>query len=102
MSDNITDENFDKIHEAIDTTITTLEDSGSELGDIALCMFVEGANILEQMGLSKEEVSAMALDFLSSDEATVEMPSGLWPRRMLSMWWLGLRPQSAQSSQLWL
>ena len=49
MSDNITDENFDKIHEAIDTTITTLEDSGSELGDIALCMFVEGANILEQM-----------------------------------------------------
>ena len=75
MSDNITDENFDKIHEAIDTTITTLEDSGSELGDIALCMFVEGANILEQMGLSKEEVSAMALDFLSSDEATVVMPS---------------------------
>ena len=57
MSDNITDENFDKIHEAIDTTITTLEDSGSELGDIALCMFVEGANILEQMGLSKEEAS---------------------------------------------
>jgi hypothetical protein len=38
-------------------------------------MFVEGDNILEQMGLSKEEVSAMALDFLSSDEATVEMPS---------------------------
>ena len=47
MSDNVTDENFDKIHEAIDETITGLEDSGSELGDIALCMFVEGANILE-------------------------------------------------------
>jgi hypothetical protein len=26
------------------------------------------------MGLSKEEISAMALDFLSSDEAIVEMP----------------------------
>ena len=52
MSGNETDENFDKIHEAIDETITGLEDSGSELGDIALCMFVEGANILEQMGLS--------------------------------------------------
>ena len=75
MSDNETDENFDKIHEAIDETITGLEDSGSELGDIALCMFVESANILEQMGLSKEEISAMALDFLSSDEAVVEMPS---------------------------
>ena len=75
MSDNETDENFDKIHEAIDETITGLEDSGSELGDIALCMFVECANILEQMGLSKEEISAMALDFLSSDEAVVEMPS---------------------------
>ena len=75
MSDNETDENFDKIHEAIDETITGLEDSGSGLGDIALCMFVEGANILEQMGLSKEEISAMALDFLSSDEAVVEMPS---------------------------
>ena len=75
MSDNETDENFDKIHEAIDETITGLEDSGSEFGDIALCMFVEGANILEQMGLSKEEISAMALDFLSSDEAVVEMPS---------------------------
>ena len=75
MSDNLTDENFDKIHEAIDETITGLEDSGSELGDIALCMFVEGANILEQMGLSKEEISEMALDFLSSDEAVVEMPS---------------------------
>ena len=75
MSDNETDENFDKIHEAIDETITELEDNGSELGDIALCMFVEGANILEQMGLSKEEISAMALDFLSSDEAVVEMPS---------------------------
>ena len=74
MSDNETDENFDKIHEAIDETINGLEDSGSELGDIALCMFVEGANILEQMGLSKEEISAMALDFLSSDEAVVEMP----------------------------
>ena len=74
MSDNETDENFDKIHEAIDETITGLEDNGSELGDIALCMFVEGANILEQMGLSKEEISAMALDFLSSDEAVVEMP----------------------------
>ena len=74
MSDNVTDENFDKIHEAIDTTITSLEDAGSDLGDIALCMFVEGANILEQMGLSKEEISSMALDFLSSDEATVEMP----------------------------
>ena len=74
MSDNETDENFDKIHEAIDETITGLEDSGSELGDIALCMCVEGANILEQMGLSKEEISAMALDFLSSDEAVVEMP----------------------------
>jgi hypothetical protein len=35
---------------------------------------VEGANILEQMGLSKEEISSMALDFLSSDEAIVEMP----------------------------
>ncbi|MBT6009257.1 MAG: hypothetical protein HOG78_08285, partial [Rhodobacterales bacterium] len=46
MSDNVTDENFDKIHEAIDTTITSLEDAGSDLGDIALCMFVEGANIL--------------------------------------------------------
>ena len=45
------------------------------MGDIALCMFVEGANILEQMGLSKEEISEMALDFLSSDEAVVEMPS---------------------------
>ena len=74
MSDNVTDENFDKIHEAIDETITGLEDSGSELGDIALFMFVDGANILEQMGLSKEEISAMALDFLSSDEALVEMP----------------------------
>ena len=74
ISDNVTDENFDKIHEAIDTTITSLEDAGSDLGDIALCMFVEGANILEQMGLSKEEISSMALDFLSSDEATVEMP----------------------------
>ena len=58
MSDNVTDENFDKIHAAIDETITGLEDNGSELGDIALCMFVEGANILEQMGLSKEEISA--------------------------------------------
>ena len=75
MSENETDENFDKIHEAIDETITGLEDSGSELGDIALCMFVEGASILEQMGLSKEEISEMALDFLSSDEAVVEMPS---------------------------
>jgi hypothetical protein len=75
MADNVTDENFDKIHEAIDETITGLEDSGSELSDIALCIFVEGANILEQMGLSKEEISAMALDFLSSDEAVVEMPS---------------------------
>ena len=75
MSDNVTDENFDKIHAAIDETITGLEDSGSELGDIALCMFVEGANILEQMGLSKEEISEMASDFLSSDEALVEMPS---------------------------
>jgi hypothetical protein len=74
MSDNVTDENFDKIHAAIDETITGLEDNGSELGDIALCMFVEGANILEQMGLSKEEISEMALDFLSSDEAVVEMP----------------------------
>ena len=74
MSDNVTDENFDKIHEANEETITGLEDSGSELGDIALCMFVEGANILEQMGLSKEEISEMTLDFLSSDEAVVEMP----------------------------
>ena len=41
MSDNVTDENFDKIHEAIDITITNLEDGGSDLGDIALCMFVE-------------------------------------------------------------
>jgi hypothetical protein len=63
-----------KFTRTIDETITGLEDSGSELGDIALCMFVEGANILEQMGLSKEEISAMALDFLSSDEAVVEMP----------------------------
>ena len=75
MSDNVTDENFDKIHEAIDTTITNLEDGGSDLGDIALCMFVEGANILEQMGLSKEEISAMALDFLSSDETNIEIPN---------------------------
>ena len=75
MSDNVTDENFDKIHEAIDITITNLEDGGSDLGDIALCMFVEGANILEQMGLSKEEISAMALDFLSSDETNIEIPN---------------------------
>jgi len=75
MSDNVTDENFDKIHEAIDTTITSLEDGGSDLGDIALCMFVEGANILEQMGLSKEEISAMALDFLSSHETNIEIPN---------------------------
>ena len=75
MSDNVTEENFDKIHEAIDITITNLEDGGSDLGDIALCMFVEGANILEQMGLSKEEISAMALDFLSSDETNIEIPN---------------------------
>jgi len=75
MSDKVTDENFDKIHEAIDITITNLEDGGSDLGDIALCMFVEGANILEQMGLSKEEISAMALDFLSSDETNIEIPN---------------------------
>ena len=75
MSDNVTDENFDKIHEAIDITITNLEDGGSDLGDIALCMFVEGANILEQMGLSKEEISSMALDFLSSDETIIEIPN---------------------------
>jgi hypothetical protein len=37
-------------------------------------MFVEGANILEQMGLSKEEISAMALDFLSFDETIFEIP----------------------------
>ena len=33
MSDNVTDENFDKIHEAIDTTITSLEDDGSDWED---------------------------------------------------------------------
>jgi hypothetical protein len=36
---------------------------------------VEGANILEQMGLSKEEISSMALDFLSSDETIIEIPN---------------------------
>ena len=40
MSDNVTDENFDEIHEAIDTTITSLEDAGSDLGDIhSVCLW---------------------------------------------------------------
>ncbi|MDE0765865.1 MAG: hypothetical protein OSB15_07295 [Amylibacter sp.] len=74
MADDNFDKDFDKIHDAIDDTINKLEDTECELPDVAFVMLVEAANLMEHCGWTKEEISGMVIDFLSSDESTAELP----------------------------